>query len=79
MWNNKYDMTTHEDLRQQGTKATHSLDIMDARALDWIDDKVAAPSDFQELDTLLENVKKQQDLLKQQVLPDPFGKTKHTS
>jgi len=42
---------------------------MDARVLDWIDDKVAALSDFQELDSLLDNVKAQQELLKQQVRP----------
>lgn len=42
---------------------------MDARVLDYIDDKLAAPSDFEALDSLLENVKNQQDLLKRQVCP----------
>nr|OQO31966.1 hypothetical protein B0A51_00307 [Rachicladosporium sp. CCFEE 5018] len=41
---------------------------MDARVLDWIDDKIATASDFQELDTLLDSVKTQQDLLKQQLV-----------
>ncbi|OQO08184.1 hypothetical protein B0A48_06978 [Cryoendolithus antarcticus] len=40
---------------------------MDARVLDWIDDKIATASDFQDLDTLLDSVKTQQDLLKQQL------------
>lgn len=40
---------------------------MDARVLDYIDDRLAATSDFDALDALIENVKEQQDLLKKQV------------
>jgi len=40
---------------------------MDARVLDYIDDQLAAPADFETLDTLLENVKNQHDLLKRQL------------
>lgn len=40
---------------------------MDVRVVDYIDDRLAAPSDFETLDTLLENVKNQQDLLKKQL------------
>jgi hypothetical protein len=41
--------------------------IMDARVLDYIDDRLATSSDFEALDSLIENVKEQQDLLKRQV------------
>ena len=40
---------------------------MDARLLDYIDDRLATSSDFEALDSLIENVKEQQDLLKRQV------------
>lgn len=40
---------------------------MDVRVLDYIDDRLAASSDFDALDSLIENVKEQQDLLKKQV------------
>jgi hypothetical protein len=40
---------------------------MDARVLDYIDDRLATSSDFEALDSLIENVKEQQDLLKRQV------------
>lgn len=40
---------------------------MDVRVLDYIDDRLAASSDFEALDSLIENVKEQQDLLKKQV------------
>lgn len=48
--------------------------IMDARVLDYIDDRLATSSDFEALDSLIENVKEQQDLLKKQVI-----NTLHTS
>jgi hypothetical protein len=41
---------------------------MDARVLDYIDDRLATSSDFEALDSLIENVKEQQDLLKRQVI-----------
>jgi hypothetical protein len=41
---------------------------MDIRVLDYIDDKLATSSDFDTLDSLIENVKEQQDLLKKQVI-----------
>lgn len=41
---------------------------MDARVLDYIDDRLATSSDFEALDSLIENVKEQQDLLKKQVI-----------
>jgi hypothetical protein len=41
---------------------------MDARVLDYIDDRLATLSDFEALDSLIENVKEQQDLLKRQVI-----------
>lgn len=47
---------------------------MDARVLDYIDDRLATSSDFEALDSLIENVKEQQDLLKKQVI-----NTLHTS
>lgn len=40
---------------------------MDVRVLDYIDDRLAASSDFEALDSLIENAKAQQDLLKKQV------------
>jgi hypothetical protein len=40
---------------------------MDVRVLDYIDDRLATSSDFEALDSLIENVKEQQDLLKRQV------------
>ncbi len=40
---------------------------MDVRVLDYIDDRLATSSDFDALDSLIENVKEQQDLLKKQV------------
>ncbi|KAM0717026.1 hypothetical protein Q7P37_006878 [Cladosporium fusiforme] len=40
---------------------------MDVRVLDYIDDRLAASSDFEALDSLIENVKEQQDLLKKQL------------
>lgn len=41
---------------------------MDIRVLDYIDDRLATSSDFDALDSLIENVKEQQDLLKKQVI-----------
>lgn len=41
---------------------------MDVRVLDYIDDRLATSSDFDALDSLIENVKEQQDLLKKQVV-----------
>jgi N-acetylglutamate synthase-like GNAT family acetyltransferase len=41
---------------------------MDVRVLDYIDDRLATSSDFDALDSLIENVKEQQDLLKKQVI-----------
>jgi len=46
---------------------------MDARVLDYIDDRLATSSDFEALDSLIENVKEQQDLLKRQVLNAQFA------
>lgn len=40
---------------------------MDVRVLDYIDDRLATSSDFDALDSLIENVKEQQDLLKRQL------------
>lgn len=40
---------------------------MDARVLDYIDDRLATSTDFDALDSLIENAKAQQDLLKKQV------------
>lgn len=40
---------------------------MDVRVFDYIDDRLAASSDFEALDSLIENAKAQQDLLKKQV------------
>ena len=40
---------------------------MDVRVLDYIDDRLATSSDFDALDSLIEIVKEQQDLLKKQV------------
>jgi hypothetical protein len=42
---------------------------MDIRVLDYIDDRLATSSDFDALDSLIEIVKEQQDLLKKQVSP----------
>jgi hypothetical protein len=51
--------------------------IMDARVLDYIDDRLATSSDFEALDSLIENVKEQQDLLKRQVTNIRLGES-HT-
>lgn len=40
---------------------------MDGRVHDYLDDKLQSAADFEALDSLLENVKNQQDLLQQQV------------
>lgn len=40
---------------------------MEARVQDYLDDKLQSAADLESLDTLLESVKAQQDLLKQQV------------
>lgn len=40
---------------------------MDARVQDYLDDKIQSTADLETLDSLLENVKTQQDLLKQQL------------
>lgn len=40
---------------------------VDARVLDYLDDKLQSLADFDTLDSLLDSVKVQQDLLKQQV------------
>lgn len=40
---------------------------MDARVLDYIDDRLALPSDFETLDSLIENVRNQQGLLRKQL------------
>lgn len=39
----------------------------DVRVLDYLDDKLQSLTDFETLDSLLDSVKSQQDLLKQQV------------
>lgn len=39
----------------------------DVRVLDYLDDKLQSLADFETLDSLLDSVKAQQDLLKQQV------------
>jgi hypothetical protein len=44
------------------------ITTMDVRVLDYIDDRLATSSDFDALDSLIENVKEQQDLLKKQVI-----------
>lgn len=40
---------------------------MDGRVQDYLDDKLQSAADLDSLDSLLENVKNQQDLLKKQV------------
>lgn len=40
---------------------------MDARVGDYLDDKLQSAADLQTLDSLLDNVKEQQELLKKQV------------
>lgn len=40
---------------------------IDARVLDYLDDKLQSLADFETLDSLLDSVKSQQVLLKQQV------------
>lgn len=40
---------------------------MDARVQDYLDDKLQSAADLDSLDTLLDNVREQQELLKKQV------------
>lgn len=40
---------------------------MDSRVLDYLDDKLQSTADLETLDSLLEKVSNQQDLLKKQV------------
>ena len=40
---------------------------MDARVQDYLDDQLQSPADLESLDSLLANVRKQQELLKKQV------------
>lgn len=40
---------------------------MDSRVQDYLDDRLQSSADLDSLDTLLENVKNQQELLKKQV------------
>ena len=40
---------------------------MDVRVQDYLDDQLQSAADLESLDTLLANVRKQQDLLKKQV------------
>lgn len=40
---------------------------MDSRVQDYLDDKLQSAADLESLDSLLDNVKNQQDLLKKQV------------
>lgn len=40
---------------------------MDSRVQDFLDDKLQSAADLESIDSLLENVKAQQDLLKKQV------------
>lgn len=47
-----------------GTQNAQNLDV---RVLDYLDDKLQSLADFDTLDSLLDSVKAQQDLLKQQV------------
>lgn len=42
-------------------------EIVDVRVVDYLDDKIQSLGDFDTLDSLLDSVKVQQDLLKQQV------------
>jgi hypothetical protein len=55
---------------------------MDIRVQDYLDDKLQSAADLDSLDSLLENVKEQQLLLKQQVSDDAdslaAGETHHT-
>lgn len=41
----------------------------DVRLQDYLDDKLQAAADFETLDSLIETLKSQQDLLKKQVSP----------
>lgn len=48
----------------------HRLDmtaVMDSRVQDYLDDKLQSAADLESLDSLLENVREQQELLKKQV------------
>lgn len=46
---------------------------MDSRVQDYLDDKLQSTADLETLDSLLDNVKNQQDLLKKQVcVPNCF-------
>lgn len=41
--------------------------VMDARVQDYLDDKLQSAADLDSLDSLLDNVREQQELLKKQV------------
>jgi len=49
-------------------RAAESTFQVDTRVLDYLDDKLQSAADFDTLDELLDSVKRQQNLLKQQVI-----------
>lgn len=46
---------------------------MDSRVQDYLDDRLQSSADLDSLDTLLENVKQQQELLKNQASKEPLS------
>lgn len=64
----------HPHVSKQNTRdndhivmALNGTGRIDARVLDYLDDKLQSLADFETLDSLLDSVKSQQVLLKQQV------------
>lgn len=47
---------------------------MDTRVQDYLDDQLQSSTDLESLDSLLENLKNQQDLLKKQVCEQKISK-----
>jgi hypothetical protein len=65
---NNWQTHVYEQLPLHNLSNTRST--MDIRVQDYLDDKLQSAADLDSLDSLLENVKEQQLLLKQQVSDD---------
>lgn len=58
-------------IRNMSSMGLPGAQAVDIRVLDYLDDKLQSLADFDTLDNLLDSVKAQQDLLKQQVWSIP--------
>lgn len=61
------------DTLSRGHLSSRSTEEQDIRVEDYLNDKLQTNTDLESLDTLLENVKQQQLVLKQQVYMKFFG------